>query len=93
MTNQEFQIKLEEMWNKYPLLKLSNPKSMNELVYVLRMEGDVDYSISDNCGGCIPSVRETFIPSSVLARKVTNIKYEEYIDGDYISHVILVDLK
>lgn len=80
MTNAEFQAKLEAMYAKHPMIARSNPKSLNELMYVLRMEGDRDYSISDNEGGCIPSVRETFVPTRILARKVVSIEYEEFED-------------
>lgn len=80
MTNQEFQTKLNEMFAKHPMLARSNPKSLNELIYVLRMEGDRDYSISTNDGGCIPSVRETFVPTRTLAKKIMSIEYEEFED-------------
>lgn len=97
MTNAEFQIKLEAMFEKHPMLKRSNPKSLNELAYVLRMEGDVDYQIITNDGMCIPSVRETFIPSEILAKKVVSIEYEDYMDEYegkfYQSSIVIVDLK
>jgi hypothetical protein len=80
MTNVEFQAKLEAMYAKHPMIARSNPKTLNELMYVLRMEGDRDYSISDNEGGCIPSVRETFVPTRTLAKKVVLIEYEEFED-------------
>ena len=80
MTNAEFQAKLDAMYAKHPMIARSNPKSINELMYVLRMEGDRDYSISDNEGGCIPSVRETFVPTRTLARNVVFIEYEEFED-------------
>ena len=80
MTNAEFQVKLEAMYAKHPMIARSNPKSLNELMYVLRMEGDRDYSISDNEGGCIPSVRETFVSTRDLAKKVVAIEYEEFED-------------
>ena len=80
MTNAEFQAKLDAMYAKHPMIARSNPKSLNELMYVLRMEGDRDYSISDNEGGCIPSVRETFVPTRTLASKVVFIEYEEFED-------------
>ena len=80
MTNTEFMTKLEAMYAKHPMIARSNPKSLNELMYVLRMEGDRDYSISDNEGGCIPSVRETFVPTRTLAKKVVSIEYEEFED-------------
>ena len=94
MTNVEFQAKLEAMYAKYPMIARSNPKSLNELMYVLRMEGDRDYSISDNEGGCIPSVRETFVPTRILAKKVVSIEWEEFDDDEFGSYgAIIVDLE
>ena len=97
MTNAEFQAKLEEMYAKHPMIARSNPKSLNELMYVLRMESDRDYSISDNEGGCIPSVRETFVPTRTLAKKVVSIEYEEFeeeCDGEtYSGSYIYVELE
>ena len=96
MTNAEFQAKLDAMYAKHPMIARSNPKSLNELMYVLRMEGDRDYSISDNEGGCIPSVRETFVPTRTLAKKVVAIEYEEFedeYDGEtYSGSYIYVEL-
>lgn len=94
MTNVEFQAKLEAMYAKHPMIARSNPKSLNELMYVLRMEGDRDYSISDNEGGCIPSVRETFVPTRILAKKVVSIEWEEFDDDEFGSYgAIIVDLE
>ena len=97
MTNVEFQEKLVAMYAKHPMIARSNPKSLNELMYVLRMEGDRDYSISDNEGGCIPSVRETFVPTRTLAKKVVSIEYEEFEDeyeGEtYSGSYIYVELE
>lgn len=97
MTNAEFQKKLKEMYAKHPMIAISNPKSLNELMYVLRMDGDRDYAISTNDGGCIPSVRETFVPTRDLAKKVVSIEYEEYedeYDGEtYNYSAIIVDLR
>ena len=94
MTNVEFQVKLEAMYAKHPMIARSNPKSLNELMYVLRMEGDRDYSISDNEGGCIPSVRETCVPTRTLAKKVVLIEWEEFEDDELGTYgAILVDLE
>ena len=97
MTNVEFQGKLEAMYARHPMIARSNPKSLNELMYVLRMEGDRDYSISDNEGGCIPSVRETFVPTRTLAKKVVAIEYEEFEDEyegeNYSGSYIYVELE
>ena len=48
MTNVEFQTKLEAMYAKHPMIALSKTKTLNELLYVLRMEGDQDYCVSTN---------------------------------------------
>ena len=94
MTNAEFQTKLEAMFAKHPMLASSNPKSLNELMYVLRMEGDRDYAISTNDGCCIPSVRETFVSSNLLAKKVLSIEWEEYEDEEYDTYgAIFIDLE
>ena len=86
--------KLDAMYKKHPMISLSKTKSLNELMYVLRMEGDRDYSISTNDGGCIPSVRETFVPSRDLAKKVISIEWEEFEDEEYgTCGSIIVDLK
>jgi hypothetical protein len=94
MTNTEFMTKLDAMYAKHPMIARSNPKSLNELMYVLRMEGDRDYSISADDGSCIPSVRETFVPSKELAKKVTNIWWEEFEDEEYgVYGAIFIDLE
>lgn len=94
MTNTEFTTKLDAMYAKHHMIARSNPKSLNELMYVLRMEGDRDYSISTNDGMCIPSVRETFVPARDLAKKVVSIEWEEFEDEEYgICGVIIVDLE
>lgn len=94
MTNAEFQAKLDAMYAKHPMIARSNPKSLNELMYVLRMGGDRDYSISDNEGGCIPSVRETFVPTRTLAKKVVSIEWEEFEDDEFGTYgAIIVDLE
>ena len=94
MTNTEFMNKLDAMYAKHPMISSSNPKSLNELLYVLRMEGDRDYSISSNDGMCIPSVRETFVPTRHLAKKVVSIEWEEFEDEEYGTYgAVIVDLE
>lgn len=93
MTNVEFQAKLEAMFAKHPIIEKSNPKSLNELVYVLRVEGDVDYQVITNTGMCIPSVRDAFVPVTWLAKKVVSIEYEdEEYDGIKIP-IVVIDLE
>lgn len=94
MTNAEFMKKLNAMYAKHPMIARSNPKSLNELMYVLRMEGDRDYSISTNDGLCISSVRETFVPTRHLSKKVVSIEWEEFEDEDFGTiGAIIVDLE
>ena len=93
MTNVEFQKKLNKMFEKHPILAKSNPKSLNELMYVLRVEGRKDYQIITNTGMCIPSVKTAFVPTSWLAKKVVHIEYEEEeFDGVKIP-LVVVDLE
>lgn len=94
MSRSEFFIKLNEMFSKHPMIAKSNPKTLNELIYVLRMEGDQDYCISTNDGSCIPSVRETFVPTKTLAKKVISIDWHEESDEEYGTYsAIIVGLK
>lgn len=94
MTNAEFMNKLDAMYAKHPMIARSSTKSLNELMYVLRMEGDRDYAISTNDGGCIPSVRETFVPTRTLAKKVVAIEWEEFDDEEYGTiGTIMIDLE
>lgn len=94
MTNAEFMTKLDTMYAKHPMIARSNPKSLNELMYVLRMEGDRDYSISTNDGMCIPSVRDAFVPTRDLAKKVLDIWWEEFEDEEFGTYgAVFVDLE
>ena len=92
MTRGEFFTKLNEMLKKYPLIAKSNPISLNELVYMLRMD-DEDYCISDNVGGCIPSVKETFVPTKWLAKKIKAINWDEDANNESDTNVVYVDYK
>lgn len=92
MTRNEFFTKLNEMLKKYPLIAKSNPISLNELVYMLRMD-DEDYCISDNVGGCIPSVKETFVPTKWLTKKIKAIDWDEDVNNESDTNVVYVDYK
>lgn len=92
MTKSEFFVKLNAIIAKYPMIAKSNPMSLNELVYVLRME-DEDWSISDNEGGCIPSVKESFIPTRLLAKKIKSVEWDEEVNEMSDTNVIFVDYK
>ena len=86
MTNNEFLTALNKAFAEHPMLAKSNPKSINELLYVLRMEFDNDFCISipekNGAWSCIPSSRETFISTKMLARKIDCIEYEEEKDEE-----------
>lgn len=83
MTNAEFQKKLEEMYTEHPFLNKQNPKTVNILLYVLRMDDSVtDYNVNiikDDSNGviCIPSVKECFVPIGDLALHVREVECEE----------------
>lgn len=74
------------------MIAKSNPMSLNELVYVLHME-DEDYSISDDEGGCIPSVKESFIPTRLLAKKIKSVEWDEEVNEMSDTNVIFVNYK
>lgn len=80
MTNEEFQVKLEEMYKKFPLIAMSKQKTINELVYVLRHDNDVpDYCLNINSkstGFSFGFVKESFFPTRLLALKIKSIEYE-----------------
>ena len=92
MTNNEFFTKLNVFLSKYPLIAKSNPISLNYLLYVLLMQ-DEDYCISDNLGGCIPSVKETFIPTRLLAKKIKSVEWDEEVNEISDTNVIFVNYK
>ena len=80
MTNKEFQKRLQAMYKEYPMIARSEKKTVNELVYVLRMDKENDYNISlveDGVWTCVPSVKECFIPVKTLAKHVKSIEYDE----------------
>ena len=94
MTNLEFEKKLKEAYSKHPIIAKSEKKSINELSYVLRMTNE-DYclNITDGNGSfmCVPSVKETFIPTHILAQKIETIEFDEEIsEEDGVNLVIIL---
>lgn len=82
MTNADFQKELKKMYGQFPMIAKRKKKTLNELVYVLRMNG-VDYQLNTvnkdepwACT-CIPDVMETFIPVKSLAQKVVKVEFDE----------------
>lgn len=96
MTNNEFNLWLNKEFAKYPMLAKSNPKSLNELVYVLRMS-EMDFCLNtieeNGVFGCIPSVKETFIPTRSLAQKIKHMEYDEEIFEECGEHLIVINLE
>lgn len=96
MNNKEFNTWLEKEFNKYPTLAKSNPKSINELVYVLRMS-EYEFQINTDDGngsfGCIPSVKEAFIPTWMLAKKIKSMEYDEETFEDFGINLIMIEVE
>jgi hypothetical protein len=98
MTNAEFQLQLEEMYQEFPLIGKREQKTFNELVYVLRMSGE-DYQLNtfDNSKpcvwGCIPGVQKTFIPVRDLAKKVVSVEFDEETYEEMGIKLLMVSLE
>ena len=101
MTNKEFLAQLNEAVSKHPIIARSKAKTVNELLYVLRMEFNNDFNISiknkDGSWSCIPSTKECFIPVKTLALKIKSIEYEEEIvdfdDRTELFHCLTIEPK
>ena len=82
MTNERFQKHLNQMYNMYSATRNSEQKTLNQLVYVLRMTG-INYQMTitrddvPNGCVCIPGVIDTFIPVKDLATKVVSVEFDE----------------
>jgi hypothetical protein len=80
MTNKEFQVKLQAMYNEYPMIAKSERKTVNELFYVLRMDKEHDYNVCINNGGfisCVTSVKQCFIDVKTLAKHIKKVECDE----------------
>lgn len=91
MTNNEFITKLNEMFKKHlPIAK--QPITINELIYVLRHDNDVeDYNVNINSksqGFSFGFVKDCFYPTRQLALKINSITYEEDENSAYPCLVI-----
>lgn len=84
ITQSEWELKLTGMLNKHPMFKLSNPLSINELVYMLRNEEE-NYNLNiltDKKDWLfIPSAKETFVPTRTLAQKIIKIEVDDFEDA------------
>lgn len=98
MTNKEFQAKLEEMYEEFHYIAKRKQKTLNELVYVLRMSGE-DYQINTynenepNACTCIPDLKETFIPVKSLAQTVVSVEFDEETYEEMGIQLLLIKVK
>ena len=71
------------MYAEYLTPTKRKKRTFNELCYVLRMDKETDYNISipphkGNDGWCcIPSVKDFFVPLSILEQSVKAVHLEE----------------
>jgi hypothetical protein len=86
MSNNEFQVKLDYMFKNF-LPIAGKVKTINELVYVLRYDDEVeDYNVNINSasqGFSFGMVKDCFYPTKLLALKIESIEYEEDEDSPY----------
>lgn len=80
MTNNEFQVKLDNMFKEH-LPIAGKVKTVNELIFVLRHDDEVeDYNVNINSasqGFSFGLLKESFFPTRSLALKIKSIEYEE----------------
>lgn len=98
MTNKEFQIELDNMYNKYSMIRNRKQKTVNELVFVLRMTGenyqlDLTDKANPNSCVCIPGVIDCFIPVKDLAKKVVNVEFDEETYNEFGIKLLLVEVE
>lgn len=83
MTRAEFFNRLNALIAEHPMIAKSKRKTVNELLYVLRMDKEHDYNISikdpgaKNVWTCIPSVKECFVPVRDLKKHVKSVEFDE----------------
>jgi hypothetical protein len=95
VNNAKFQQQLEEMYNKYSFIAKHTQKTLNELVYVLRMSGE-NYQLNVEHNGsffAIPGVIDCFIPVKTLAQKVVNVEFDEETYSDFGIKLLLIEME
>lgn len=93
MNNMEFQKKLEAMYAKYSFIAKHAQKTLNELVYVLRMSGE-NYQLNIEDGErfmCIPGVIDSFIPVRTLATKIVKVEFDEEAYNEFGIKLLLIE--
>ena len=98
MTNAEFQVELKRMYEEHPMIAKNKQKTLNELVYTLRMSGEnyqLNTTNASNTGSfvCIPGVQDTFIPVRYLAQKVIDVEFDEETYEEMGIKLLLVNVE
>lgn len=91
----EFKAWFSNEISQYPLIAKSNSLSLNELCYVLRQSGR-DFSVgwlTDTGYGTVPSVRNCFIPSRDLKRKIMLTDFYPVEPDDCCDDTFLGDIR
>lgn len=98
MTKADFFYHINALITGHPMIAKSKRKTVNELLYVLRMDKEHDYCVSindptkKNQWSCIPSVKECFVPVRDLKMHVKSIDYyEDDQDCPEICFAIVVE--
>lgn len=86
MTNVEFNEKLGTMTKEW-LPIASQQMTINELVWILRHDNDVDdYMMNIDSakeGFSFGLLKESFTPTRLLALKIESVEYEEYEESEH----------
>lgn len=90
----EFKAWFNKEISQYPLIAKSNPLSLNELCYVLRLSGK-DFAVcwnNDSGFSCVPSIAESYIPSRDLSLKVKLVDYDSADESEDIEGCLRVEI-
>lgn len=90
----EFKAWFNNEISQYPLIAKSNPLSLNELCYVLRLSGK-DFAVcwnNDSGFSCVPSIAESYIPSRDLSLKVKLVDYDSADESEDIEGCLRVEI-
>ena len=82
MTRNEFFSRVNNLFEEHPMIAKSKRKTLNEFLYVLRMDKEYDYCVSltdtsnEHTWTCIPSAKECFVPVRDLKKHVKSIDFD-----------------
>ena len=94
MTNKEFMKELAAAFEKHDIINKTKNHTINELLYILRMEFEDDFCIGikrkDRSWASIPSSKECFVPIDILSVRIDGVEYEEDIYEDKIYKCLTI---